>query len=146
MTCFCPECERGQLYYGKGKWHCKNCPFSLKAPDDINILRVKANEIRYEKGQERLAEMPHQERESLVKAHRNRSRCSYAVGFICLLVAAFGWAQGQGGQIILQWLAVGAMFCVFGFKSAYRSWQIESGIVFVEGSLLRFFRNENWLR
>lgn len=146
MACFCPECEDGQLYYGKGKWHCTKCHFRLKAPEDISLLREKANEIRYEKGQERLDKMTNQERESLVKAHRNRSRCSYAVGFICLLVAAFGWAQGQGGQIVLQWLAVGAMLCVFGFKWAFRSWQIETGIVFVPGALLRFFHNEKWLR
>jgi hypothetical protein len=146
MTCFCPECEDGQLYYGKGKWHCTKCHFRLKAPEDINLLREKANEIRHEKGQKRLADMPNQERDALVRGHKNKSRCSYAVGFVCLLVAAFSWAQGQGGQIVLQWLSVGAMLCVFGFKWAYRSWQIESGIVFVQGSFLRFLRNENWLR
>lgn len=146
MACFCPECEDGQLYYGKGKWHCTKCPFRLKAPEDIDLLREKANEIRHEKGQKRLADMPNQERDALVRGHKNKSRCSYAIGFICICVAAIGFAQGQGGQIVLQWLSVGAMLCVFGFKWAYRSWQIESGIVFVQGSFLRFLRNENWLR
>jgi len=146
MTCFCPKCERGQLYFSSGKWHCQKCPFRLKAPDDINIIREIINELRYENGQKRLDDMPHQEREELLKGHRNRSRSYYAVGFICLCVAAFGWAQGEGGQITLSWLAVGGMFCVFGFRWAYRSWQIETGLVFVPGAFYRFFRNEKWLR
>lgn len=146
MTCFCPECERGRLYYGGGKWHCNKCSFRLKAPDDTDIIREKANQVRYEKGQERLDNMPHQEREALVKGNRNKSRCYYVIGFICVFFAAIGWAQGQGVQVVISWLAVGAMLCVFGFKWAYRSWQIESGIVFVPGALLRFFHNEKWLR
>lgn len=146
MICFCPDCERGKLYFSAGKWHCNKCTFRLKAPDDINVIREKANELRYEKGQKRLDNMSSFEREALVKDNRNKSRCYYAIGFICLCVAAIGWAHGQGGQIVLSWLAVGCMLCTFGFKWAYRSWQIESGIVFVQGALLRFFRNENWLR
>ena len=54
-------------------------------------------------------------------------------------------ATGAGLLIALNWLSIGFALWVFGMKKSYRSWQVSSGQLFVEGAFWFWFQHQKWI-
>ena len=54
--------------------------------------------------------------------------------------------SGNGVLLSINWFALSACLFVFGLKKSYRAWQVEHGVLYVQGAFKSWFNNEKWFR
>ncbi|OAD16422.1 hypothetical protein [Achromobacter insolitus] len=155
----CPQCKRGILECMKDEvvsserdsvvrhpWVCTGCGFALLEVADTRVVQETVRSMRNQEAIETLGELEFAERRRRARHFAVQARVFFLLGF-----AAFGWflyqvAIGAGWIYSANLASLGLACTVVGLKASYRSWQVETGTVFVEGAFLHFLRHERWLR
>lgn len=158
----CPECDKGVLVMqgDEGQvidqqqdgttrhlhpWVCNSCGFAFLEENDVAKVRESAARYRNERVKADLTDMEYAEREKIARGHRLHSRAFFvastlaAIGFIYML------ASGAALLLALNWLSIAFALWVFGMKKSYRSWQVKTGHLFVDGAFWFWFKHEKWL-
>ena len=158
----CPDCERGVLLKGDSeqqeveqstsgeirvlhRWACTNCGFAFLDEADIRKVRTSTARYRNERVKLQLTQMERDQMDTLARSHRLHSRCFFVASVFALLGSLYMIASGAGIMVALNWLSIGFMLWVFGMKKSYRSWQVTSGQLFVDGAFWFWFQTQRWI-
>ncbi|MBK4987452.1 MULTISPECIES: hypothetical protein [Pseudomonas] len=158
----CPECERGVLLQQDGdyqdieqhpsgrvrvlhSWQCNNCQFALLEEADSRKVREHAARYRNERVRGQLTTLEREELDRIAGSHRLHSRAFFIASLAATLGFVYMLATGAGVMIALNWLSIGFALWVFGMKKSYRSWQVSSGQLFVEGAFWFWFQHQKWI-
>ncbi|NIF27702.1 hypothetical protein F3J44_15130 [Pantoea sp. Tr-811] len=158
----CPECERGILLRGEddyqsfeqsagGKvrelhsWTCNNCDFALLEEDDLKKVRDHATHYRNERVKAQLTTIERQEVDRIARNHQLHSRAFFIASLIAVIGFVYLLATGAGVMIALNWLSIAFALWVFGMKKSYRSWQVKTGQLFVQGAFWFWFQHQKWI-
>lgn len=158
----CPECERGVLLKADDgqqdldqqrdggirvlhTWTCNSCQFVLLEEDDMRKVREHAAHYRNERVRERLTTAERHEIDRIARNHRLHSRAFFVASLFAVLGFIYMLATGAGVLIALNWLSIGFALWVFGMKKSYRSWQVATGQLFVEGAFWFWFQHQRWI-
>ena len=158
----CPECERGVLLQAEGdhqafeqnpngktrvlhRWGCNNCDFALLEEDDIAKVRSNAARYRNERVKAQLTTIERNELDRIARSHQLHSRAFFIASLFAVVGFVYMLATGAGLLIALNWLSIGFALWVFGMKKSYRSWQVSSGQLFVEGAFWFWFQHQKWI-
>ena len=127
------------------RWGCNNCDFALLEEDDVKQVKAHAARYRNERVKAQLTSIERDEIDRIARSHQLHSRAF----FIASVIAAAGFiymlASGAGILIALNWLSIGFALWIFGMKKSYRSWQVSSGQLFVEGAFWFWFQHQKWI-
>ncbi len=155
----CPQCKRGILICQKDElvtgedgsqvqhpWLCSSCDFALLEVANITKVRDTVRSIRNQEAIEFFGELEFSARQKRARQYALQSRI-----FFVLATLAFGWflynfARGAGLIYSLNLASLGLACSAVAIKASYRSWQVETGTLFVEGSFFHFIKHERWLR
>lgn len=161
----CPECnsgilvksEEGETVVDQPKgvdqsrilhpWTCSNesCRFAFLEEDDLKKVKDAARRYRNESVKASLTDMQYEEIERISKSHRMHSRAFFVACFIAAAGAFYMAATGSGILLALNWLSISFALWVFAMKKSYRSWQVKTGQLFVEGAFWFWFQTEKWI-
>jgi len=158
----CPECDKGVLVMqgGDGKvidqqqdgtnnhlhpWVCNSCGFAFLEESDISKVRENAVRYRTERVKIELTDMEHAEREQIAHGHRLHSRAFFSTSTLAVIGFVYMIASGASLILALNWLSIAFALWVFGMKKSYRSWQIKTGHLFVDGAFWFWFKHGKWL-
>jgi uncharacterized membrane protein len=157
----CPECDKGVLIIQRNEspiidqqqndsprhlypWVCNSCGFSFLEEDETDKVRKDAVLYRNERVKVDLTELEYNERNQIARRHQIHSR----VFFIASLLTAIGFiymlASGAPLLLAMNWFTIAFAVWVFGMKKSYRSWQVKTGHIFIEGAFLFWFKHEQW--
>jgi len=155
----CPQCKRGALICQQEEriacesdsavrhpWICTNCDFALLEVADFRTVRDTVRAIRNQGTIELLGEMEFSARQKRSRQYAIQSRVFFVLAF-----AAFGWflynfALGAGLIYSANLGSLGLACAAVALKASYRSWQVETGTLFVESAFLHFLKHERWFR
>lgn len=155
----CPQCKHGILVCQKDErvageegaavqhpWLCTSCDFALLEVADIKKVRETVRSIRNKESIEQFGELEFAARQKRARQYATQSRIFFAFATV-----AFGWflynfASGAGLLYSLNLASLGLACAAVALKASYRSWQVETGTLFVEGSFFHFLKHERWLR
>lgn len=157
----CPDCDKGVMVMedeegqvidqqpnGKSRhlhtWTCKNCGWGFLEVSDIRKVREGCIRYRNERVKISLSDLEFSEREQFSRAHKFHSRAFFIAAFIGIAGFIYMIASGASFMIALNWLSISFAFWVFGMKKSYRSWQVRTGSLFVDGSFWFWFKHEKW--
>ncbi|TFW34141.1 hypothetical protein [Pseudomonas putida] len=158
----CPECERGVLLKTEGdhqefeqgpkgkmrvlhSWGCNNCGFALLEEDDVKKVKEHAARYRNERVKAQLTTIERDEIDRIARSHRLHSRAFFIASAAAIAGFIYMLATGAGILIALNWLSIGFALWVFGMKKSYRSWQVSTGQLFVEGAFWFWFQHQKWI-
>lgn len=154
----CPICSGGVLILeGEGPkgndnkntkytWACSKCEFMILGGADKRALAPTLTAIRQEQSLAQFDGIEDHERQKFLKAHTLHSRIFF--GAAITLFLGFCWMLFQGSSFLLSvnWLSLAICMFVLGMKKSYRAWQVENGVLFVQGAFKSWFNNEKWFR
>lgn len=158
----CPECERGVLLKAEGdhqefeqgpkgkmrvlhSWGCNNCDFALLEEDDVKKVKEHAARYRNERVKAQLTTIERDEIDRIARNHRLHSRAFFIASTVAIAGFVYMLASGAGILVALNWLSIGFALWVFGMKKSYRSWQVSTGQLFVEGAFWFWFQHQKWI-
>lgn len=129
-------------------WKCSNikCDFAIFAPNDVQAVRKILDDLRARRGKKTWEDLGGDERLGLIANHKKISRLFWGLTFAA--VAYFVYMMATGAQILtlVNLFVVCFILWINAIKRSYRSWQIESGVLFQEGAFKRFIMQEKWIR
>lgn len=160
----CPKCDKGVLSPhateenltvatseedgGRLKlypWTCSHCEFAFLEEADITKARAVTARFRAERVKEFLAAAPSEEREAYARHHRLHSRAYFAAMALGSLGFFYMVASGASWLVSLNWLCATVAFWTMAMKKSYRSWQVQTGTVFVDGAFWLWLKHEKWV-
>ncbi|WP_323025690.1 hypothetical protein [Castellaniella sp.] len=155
----CPECRRGILVCQKDEsvpdekgegtlhpWMCTACDFALLESSSSKKVRTVVRNMLNQETIERFGELEFAARQKRARQYAIHSRV-----FFTLAAGLFGYflynlAIGVGLAFSLNLASAGLACAAVALKASYRSWQVDTGTLFVQGSFFHFLKHERWLR
>ncbi len=153
----CPKCAGGVLsIQGKAEptdnpnlqytWACNRCEFLILGGSDKKTILPAVTAIRQEQSLERFDGLGNEERQKFIKTHTLHSRIFFTASMALFLGFCWMLLSGNGVLLSINWFALSACLFVFGLKKSYRAWQVEHGVLYVQGAFKSWFNNEKWFR
>lgn len=145
----CPVCEKGVMVKTAGEdnlWVCSNeeCThnFAAKTKEEAQSI---VQQMTKEKSLNTYKELPSEEMDTLLRAHRFQSRFYFTLAAIAFLGCLYMVASGSSLGVALAWFAIATAFVTHGLKESYRYWQVQTGTLFAEGNPFKeWLRNGKW--
>lgn len=158
----CPDCDKGvmviddaegqvidQQANGQTKhlhpWVCKNCGWGFLEVNDPRKVREGCIRYRNERVKASLTDLEFAEREQFSRGHKLHSRAFFIAASIGIAGFIYMIASGASFMLALNWLSISFALWIFGMKKSYRSWQVRTGNLFVEGSFWFWIKHEKWV-
>jgi ribosomal protein L37AE/L43A len=153
----CPKCSGGVLsIQGNGSdsdnpnlqytWACNRCEFLILGGSDHKSILPAVTSIRQEQSLVQFDGLDTDDRQKYVKTHTFHSRIFFTASVAFFLGFCWMLLNGNGILLSINWFALSTCMFVFGLKKSYRAWQIENGVLYVQGAFKSWFNNEKWLR
>lgn len=152
----CPMCSGGVLRSQGAQegdsenmaytWACNRCNFLLLGGKEKRSVLPQLLAIRQEQSLQNFDGLSAEDRQQLVHIHARNSRIflgasvAFFLGFLWMLL------QGSGLALSFNWFALALCMFVFFLKKSYRAWQVEHGVIYVQGAFKSWFNNEKWFR
>ncbi len=155
----CPQCRRGILLCRKDEsvpaeqgdgvlhpWMCTNCDFALLESANSKKVRAAVQDLLHKDAIEAFGEMEFQARQKYARRYAIQSRVFFTLSAGLFSYFLYNFASGAGILFSINLASAGMACAAVGLKASYRSWQLDTGTVFVEGSFFHFLKHERWLR
>ena len=153
----CPKCSGGVLtVQGNAKggdnpnlkhtWACNRCDFMILGSADKRSIIPTLTAIRQEQSLGLFDGLEPDERQKFVKAHTLHSRIFFAASLAFFLGFCWMLLRGDGLLLSINWIALALCMFIFALKKSYRAWQVENGVLYVQGAFKSWFNNEKWFR
>lgn len=154
----CPECSGGVLTLRdadapavespslKYTWACNRCDFMILGTKDKRSIIPALTAMRQARSLSLFDGLEESSRKSMVRSHTIQSRIFLGAATVFFL--GFCWMLLQGNPILLSinWMVMAFCMFVFALKKSYRAWQVENGVLYVQGAFKSWFNNEKWFR
>lgn len=156
----CPDCDKGVLvmhddgniidqHDGASRhlypWKCNNCGFAFLEEPDASKVRDAASRYRNERVQATISTMERDKREQIARSHRLHSRTFFSASIFAAAGFIYMLASGAAIVLALNWFSIAVALWVFGMKKSYRSWQVQTGNLFVDGAFWFWLKHERWI-
>ena len=155
----CPKCSGGVLTVQgsaqagdsdnpnlKYAWACNRCDFMILGSSDKRSIIPALTSIRQEQSLALFDGLEADARQKYVKAHTLHSRIFFSASMAFFLGFCWMLLRGDGLLLSINWIALALCMFVFGLKKSYRAWQVENGVLYVQGAFKSWFNNEKWFR
>ena len=155
----CPECRRGILLCRKDEsvpddkgsgvlhpWMCTNCDFALLESADTKKVRATVRAMLNQEAIEAFGEMEFAVRQKHARRYAIQSRVFFTISAVLFVIFLYNLATGAGFLFSMNLASAGMACAAVGLKASYRSWQLDTSTLFVDGSFLHFLKHERWLR
>lgn len=152
----CPICARGVMRAQEAQqgdspdmaytWACNRCDFMLLGGRDKKTVLPQLMAIRQEQSLMNFDGLSSVDRAQLVHKHTRNSRVFLGASVLFFLGFCWMLLQGSGLMLSLNWFALALFMFVYFLKMSYRAWQVEFGVLYVQGAFKSWFNNEKWFR
>ena len=155
----CPKCSGGVLTVRGGvdasdrdnpnlkyTWACNRCEFMILGGADKRSIIPTLTAIRQEQSLGLFDGLEPDERQKFVKAHTLHSRIFFLASLAFFLGFCWMLLRGDGLLLSINWIALALCMFIFALKKSYRAWQVENGVLYVQGAFKSWFNNEKWFR
>lgn len=145
LSPICPQCGKSILMHdnriprsfkGNVNWSCGNpiCTFEMVAPNNFNKLKKQIADTQYPIAQKRLSQLSETEKENLIKNHFFTAKLYLCLTILASIYAIYMMFKASHIILMIPGILLISLFYLWSIKSAFRAWQIRTGLLFLPNS------------